>query len=569
MNIALIPLEQVQDNPYQPRQVYNAAEIEALAVSIATDDLKQFPRARAVNSHYELEFGHKRARAFAWLASHFDAQGLPDRYDRYTNLPVILDELSDEEMYRAAVLENAQRSDISPIEQARAMKIYRDQFGKTSDEIGQLFGMSGATVRGKLRLLDLAEPVQQALTQGQISEGAARALLSAQKVANAEDVSRMMKEIIREQKSVSPMPADMLVEEYIAHRDSAIQMHGRWGGDDGKPRAGRDLWLLDMKNFPNKLLPIENTVQGICKAAGIEYNEIFEDDFANLPNPLAVAKDWIENSAWAPIYAENGRKLEHYVNPPACTACPFYAQVRGSHFCGLKACHARKEQAWKAHTLIQASKALGIAIYQPEDGKFKVAGYEDEKLFNKRHADLRLMLKHEAGYSYGQYNWKGLPELVCVVLVGQSRAQKYARGEKTSSQSAQQKLELKLDARHDEMQDALLWEAGQIISATLFDGWKLPALKALAEAPISWGSRCPDNIEEDEDNAVYLRTLFTFRMLFEASVEQDSNSLVEFVEVLAEASKSFGVRLPVGGLNKLARQYDAELAALRSGDGDE
>ncbi len=95
-------------------------------------------------------------------------------------------DLTDEEMFRYAVSENLKRQDLTPIEEARAMVRYRDEFGKTSAEIGELFGISDATVRGKIRLLKLPAVVQDLIRRRQITEGAARALINMYDLPEAE-----------------------------------------------------------------------------------------------------------------------------------------------------------------------------------------------------------------------------------------------------------------------------------------------------------------------------------------------------------------------------------------------
>ena len=93
-------------------------------------------------------------------------------------MPVEIRALSDEQMFSMAIRENLARKELSPIEEATAMRRWKDDFGKNSKEIGDLFGLSNSAVRNKMRLLDLPEEVRGKLQEGEIAEGTGRALLS-------------------------------------------------------------------------------------------------------------------------------------------------------------------------------------------------------------------------------------------------------------------------------------------------------------------------------------------------------------------------------------------------------
>jgi ParB/RepB/Spo0J family partition protein len=147
----LIALEIIDPNPYQPREREDPEHIQKIADSIAADGLMQVPVGRRVDGRIQLAFGHSRLAACKLLAS----KGFANE------MPVNVRELDDEEMFRQGISENLARKDLSPLETARAMARYRDEFKKTSAEIGLLFGLNEATVRGKIRLLNLPESVQE------------------------------------------------------------------------------------------------------------------------------------------------------------------------------------------------------------------------------------------------------------------------------------------------------------------------------------------------------------------------------------------------------------------------
>lgn len=172
-------LEKVLPNPYQTRESEDLEHILNLAQSISAQGLLQIPSARIApgqqgrnalkDSLVQLVFGHSRLAAF----KHLCESGVKG----FSTIPLNIVEMSDEEMFAAAVAENRERKDLTPIEEARAMLVYRDQFKKNSEEIGKLFHLSDSAVRNKLRLLDLPAEMQERVGRT-LTEGAAREVLT-------------------------------------------------------------------------------------------------------------------------------------------------------------------------------------------------------------------------------------------------------------------------------------------------------------------------------------------------------------------------------------------------------
>ena len=169
MEIQLVPLGSIDPNPYQTRSAEDPDHIQNLAASIAAEGLLQVPSGRRRDGRIQLAFGHSRLAAYR----HLSDAGTPG----FETMPVNIIDLDDEGMFRAAVVENHDRKDLSAIDQALAMKVYRDVFGKTSEQIGELFHLSDSAVRNKIRLLGLPDYVQEGVSAGRITEGAARALI--------------------------------------------------------------------------------------------------------------------------------------------------------------------------------------------------------------------------------------------------------------------------------------------------------------------------------------------------------------------------------------------------------
>ncbi len=159
---ATIPIEHIRHNPYQPRLSADVAALESLAASIRTHGVLQPIVVIATFEGYQLIAGERRLRA-AQMA------GL----DR---IPAVVREASEQDQLELALVENLQRTDLDPIEEALAYRRLIDEFGLDQDGVGQRVGKARSSVANTLRLLELAEPVQSALAAGQVSEGHARAI---------------------------------------------------------------------------------------------------------------------------------------------------------------------------------------------------------------------------------------------------------------------------------------------------------------------------------------------------------------------------------------------------------
>ncbi len=160
------PLDAIVSNPDQPRTRFDEAALQDLAESIRQHGvlqpivLQQMPDGR-----YQLIAGERRTRAA--------------RIAGLTTIPAVVRRASGDQRLVLALIENLQRTDISPIEQARAYKQLIDRFGLTQDEVAKQVGRSRTAVTNSLRLLQLPDSVLQQVEQGALSEGHARTLLMA------------------------------------------------------------------------------------------------------------------------------------------------------------------------------------------------------------------------------------------------------------------------------------------------------------------------------------------------------------------------------------------------------
>jgi ParB family chromosome partitioning protein len=164
-----IPIDAIATNPHQPRRGFNHDELRELAASIQEHGIIQplvLLKREEGDKKFSLIAGERRLKA-AKMA------GLE-------TVPAILREVTNRDQLIVALIENVQRSDLNPLEEASAYQKLSRVFELSHEEIGQRVGKSRTTVTNTLRLLDLPDIVQQALRNGQVSTGHARALLSLQ-----------------------------------------------------------------------------------------------------------------------------------------------------------------------------------------------------------------------------------------------------------------------------------------------------------------------------------------------------------------------------------------------------
>lgn len=162
-DVKTVEIAKVDPNPYQPRKVFDEASLQELADSIKEHGVLQPILVRRVEDRYQIVAGERRWRA-AGLA------GL-------TEIPAVVKEFNDRLMSQVALVENLQREDLNPLEEAEAYQHLIDEFGMTQETIAESVGKSRTAVANTLRLLRLTEFVKESVSRETISEGHARALL--------------------------------------------------------------------------------------------------------------------------------------------------------------------------------------------------------------------------------------------------------------------------------------------------------------------------------------------------------------------------------------------------------
>ncbi len=192
-----IPIDSIVLNPYQPRRTIDAESLEELAESIKEMGVLQPIIVRSIGEErYELVAGERRWRA-ARLA------GLQ-------KIPAIITETTEKETLVFALVENLQRADLNPIEEAQGYKRLMLEFNLTQEEIAQMVGKKQSTIANKLRLLRLPPLVQEKVANGTITERHARALL---KLPSETDVLKALKQI--EQRKLNVSQTEELVNKML------------------------------------------------------------------------------------------------------------------------------------------------------------------------------------------------------------------------------------------------------------------------------------------------------------------------------------------------------------------
>ena len=216
-----IHVKSIKANPYQPRKVFDENAIQELSASIKEHGILQPIILRKVGTTYEIVVGERRFRA-AQMA------GL-------TEVPAVVRILTDEETMEFAILENLQREDLTPIEEAEAYQSLMENLGLTQEQLAFRLGKSRPHIANHVRLLSLPEKVRNYITVGKISMGHGRTLLGLRK---KEQISLVAERVLKEglnvrqleklvQKMNEDVPRETKTEKrkdlFLAERESNLR----------------------------------------------------------------------------------------------------------------------------------------------------------------------------------------------------------------------------------------------------------------------------------------------------------------------------------------------------------
>ncbi len=173
-----IPITLIDPNPDQPRRAFPEASLQELAESIRAGGLVQPVLVRRTDARYQLVVGERRWRAARLAGLEF--------------IPAVVRDLNDREAVELALTENLLREDLNPLDAARAFDVLQQRYHLSHEGIAERMGLNRSTVTNTLRLLRLASPVQEMLSNGEISHGHARALLALESEGAQAELARLI-----------------------------------------------------------------------------------------------------------------------------------------------------------------------------------------------------------------------------------------------------------------------------------------------------------------------------------------------------------------------------------------
>ena len=256
----LLPIYKVEPNPDQPRQDFDEEELQALADSIAVHGIIQPLTVREMpNGYYQIIAGERR-----WRAA---------RMANLSDVPAVIIEADDTKAMELALIENLQRQDLNPLEEALGYQTLMNEYGLTQEEAAGRVGKSRPAVANALRLLGLCPEVQERVRKGELSAGHARAILqlksekkqqeAAQKIV-ALGLSVRQAELLCKNMSKEPVPQkkEVFAVDYVAECEKSLSKHLGRGVKivNGKRKGRFELEFYgqeDLQNLLDALMKIQ------------------------------------------------------------------------------------------------------------------------------------------------------------------------------------------------------------------------------------------------------------------------------------------------------------------------
>ena len=184
-NVSEIVISEIIPSPWQPRKIFDEEALNDLVLSIKEHGVLQPLVVRKINDKYELVAGERRWRA-AQLAS-------------LKKVPIVLIEVDDKKALEIALVENLQREDLNPIEEAKGYALLKETFNLTQEQVSERVGKGRTTITNALRLLDLSDFIQEKVSLNILSVGHAKVLLKINDLSQQNDIAQ---NVIKENLSV-------------------------------------------------------------------------------------------------------------------------------------------------------------------------------------------------------------------------------------------------------------------------------------------------------------------------------------------------------------------------------
>ncbi|QNQ81257.1 ParB/RepB/Spo0J family partition protein [Lactobacillus sp. PV034] len=200
--VSELSLEEIRPNPYQPRKTFEEKSLKELAESIKENGVFQPIIVRKSINGYEIIAGERRFRA--------------SKLAKKATIPAIIRDFDEAQMMEVAVLENLQREDLTPLEEAQAYETLQKNLGLTQEEVSKRLGKSRPYIANYLRLLTLPQKTKRLLQHGELSMGQARTLLG---LKNKDEIDTLAKKVVKEGITVRQLESlvNRINEKSIAH----------------------------------------------------------------------------------------------------------------------------------------------------------------------------------------------------------------------------------------------------------------------------------------------------------------------------------------------------------------
>jgi len=490
-SIVYVSIKMICFNRFQQVHAPDQAKIEEIASSIlqhrdnGTKGLLQVPTARIINDDsienglYELAFGHHRYKAFVKLAE-------TDPF--FAEMPLIVRELSDIEMFELMAIENFQRRDISAIEEANTFHSYMTTFSKTSQQAAEKFGKTDEYVRAAVRLLNLPDEARQLVQAGKLTKTDARDLLVLKKLGGDELVGEALGTINELEPDDTESAKDVILRTMRMSKDVSYM-------------DGTEDWFNANKKFPHKhLKPLsrEDVVSVLFPIDKADPSDV--DDATSQIMTLIKSGMDVTEEAFPLFTADSIARLRVLIHPSPCPSCPFHAVVNSDHFCGMTFCKDRKVKAWELHKVDLMLEKVGVPQYRKDDGEFiSLDRYNaaDKKLWEEKGPDLRLK---KASYVWN--NFEGLDSNWQVVVVGETakkRLKKLQNGSAAEQkEKASEEKRRKIINLEREFFYRFNWEVSSLAFGGAFEGVNSPELLRFLAEDINSQPDFPEAVDDAE-----------------------------------------------------------------------
>lgn len=259
-----LSIKEIQPNKSQPRKRFKAEELAELTDSIKQNGILQPLLVRRSGDHYEIVAGERRYQAAR-------AAGL-------TEVPVVIRDISDDDVFKLALIENLQRSDLTPLEEARGYRQLIKDKGLTQEELAKILSKSRSAITNTIRLLDLPKEVQELVDEGNLSAGHARAILA---VPSEDGRIRLARKVVDERLSVRQTESLAPLFSVTENTERAVRVPT----PQSFKRAARQMRVALDTNVKVKSVRGKNKIE-------IEFSD--EEQLAHIVDLLAGPGTWTE-----------------------------------------------------------------------------------------------------------------------------------------------------------------------------------------------------------------------------------------------------------------------------------